>query len=274
MTGTRGTAVAALLGVRQYLRNSLFIVLLVALPPSFITLSFIVTPDVPAIVAVPEGDATLTPDVGMVNLHGAVMVPITASFLSGMLGMFVMVSSRGADRRLVGAGFPLARLLLVRLGIIATFSVLITLISVAVTLLDYRPDQLGFFLLVNLVSALQYAFLGALVGTFLSPMSGTYLMFFAPMIDVGLVQNPMFPRDSLAWWVQALPGYAPMEVLLDVSFSERFDSAGALAVALLYLVVLALFGLVAFWRIIAVRDARGTRSSSSRPRHRISTSPR
>jgi hypothetical protein len=253
----RGMAVATVLGLRQYLRNSLFIVLLVVLPPSFITLSFIVTPDVPAIVAVPDGDGTLRPDVGMVNLHGAVMVPITAAFLSGMLGMFVMVSSREADRRLVSAGYPLAQLLAVRLGIIAALSTVITLIAVGVTLLDYRPEQLPLFVLVNLVSALQYAFLGALVGTFLSPMSGTYLMFFAPMIDIGLVQNPMFPRDSVAWWVQALPGYAPMEVLLDVSFSGSFDSAGAFGVALVYLAALALLGLLAFWRVTATRGIRG-----------------
>jgi hypothetical protein len=254
--GIRGTAVATGLGVRQYLRNSLFVVLLVLLPPSFITLSFIVTPEVPAIVSVPEGERTLTPDVGMVNLHGAVMVPITAAFLSGLLGMFVMLSSRGADRRLVSAGYPLGQLLAVRLGIIGALSAAITLIAVGVTLLDYRPQQLQWFLVVNLVSALQYAFLGALVGTFLSAMSGTYLMFFAPMIDVGLVQNPMFPRDSVAWWVQVLPGYAPMEVLLDVSFSERFDSAGALGVALAYLAGLSLLGLIAFWRVTAPRGGR------------------
>jgi hypothetical protein len=255
--GVGGMAVATVLGVRQYLRNSLFVVLLVALPPSFITLSFIVTPDVPAIVRVPEGDRTLAADVGMVNLHGAVMVPITAAFLSGMLGMFVMLSSRGADRRLVSAGYPLGRLLAVRLAIIGALSAAITLISVGVTLLDFHPRQLELFLLVNLIAALQYAFLGALVGTFLSAMSGTYLMFFVPMIDVGLVQNPMFPRDSVAWWVQVLPGYAPMEVLLDVSFSERFDAGGALGVALAYLAVLAVVGLLAFWRVTAPRGTSG-----------------
>ena len=75
----------------------------------------------------------------------------------------------------------------------------ITLIAMGVTLIDFRPPQLGMFFLVNLLSALHYAFLGAVAGTFLSPMSGTYLMFFVPMIDIGLIQNSMFPRDTVAW---------------------------------------------------------------------------
>lgn len=245
--------VATVLGLRQYLRNSLFVVFLVLLPPTFITLSFIVTPDAALTVRVPEGGTTLQPDVGMADLHGALMVPMTVAFLAGILGLFVMLSSREADRRLVSAGYPLGRLLAVRLGIVAGMSLFITLIAVGVTLIAFRPPQPGFFVLVNLLSALHYAFLGAVAGAFLSAMSGVYLMFFVPMIDIGLIQNPMFPRDDVAWWAQLLPGYAPMEVLLDVSFSDGFDTAGALAVALLYLAVLAAVALLAFWRVTAPR---------------------
>lgn len=191
----------------------------------------------------------------MARLHGALMVPMTVAFLAGILGMFVMLSSREADRRLVSAGYPLGRLLAVRLGIVGGMTLFITLIAVAVTLVDFRPPQPGMFLLVNLLSALQYAFLGAVAGTFLSAMSGTHLMFFTPMIDVGLLQNPMFPRDAVAWWVRLLPGYAPMEMLLDVSFSDRFDTGGALAAALLYVVVLVAVGLLAFrWAILGRKD--------------------
>ena len=115
------------------------------------------------------------------------------------------------------------------------------------------PEQLLLFFVVNLVAALQYAFLGAAVGLFLSPMSGTYLMFFAPMIDIGLLQNPMFPRDQVAWWVQALPGYWPTEVLVDAAFTPDFDLADALLAAFSYLAVVALIGLLAFRRAIVGR---------------------
>jgi hypothetical protein len=76
-------------------------------------------------------------------------------------------------------------------------------------------------------------------------------MFFAPMIDIGLIQNPMFPRESVDWWVKLLPGYRPMDVLLDVSFTPSFDELSALLVSLLYLAALAALGLLAFRRAIA-----------------------
>ena len=47
-----------------------------------------------------------------------------------------------------------------------------------------------------------------------------------------------------------------MDVLLDVSFTDGFDTGGALAVALLYLAVLAAVGLFAFWRVTAPRGGR------------------
>jgi hypothetical protein len=257
-------SVATGLGLRQYLRNPLLIILLVIMPPSFITLSFIVTPDVGAIVGLTEDGQTLQRDVGMVNLHGAIMVPITTAFLGGLLGLFVMLNSREADRRLVNVGYPLGGLLAVRLAIIAGFSVFITVLSVGVTLIDFEPDQLGLFVVINLISTLQYAFLGAIIGTFLSPMAGTYLVFFAPMIDIGVIQNPMFPRETLAWWTKFLPGYGPMEVLLDASFTEHFDTSAELGVSILYLAVLGGFGFLAFWRAIVPRH-RASHPSGADP---------
>lgn len=241
--------VAIALGLRQYLRNGLFMVLLVVLPPAFITLSFLVTPEASLVVDVPEGGRSAATGVGMVKLHGAVMVPMTTAFLSGILGLFVMLSSREADRRLVASGYPLALLLTVRLALIMVFCLLITVLAVGFTLIDFRPPQPGLFFLINLVAALHYAFIGAIAGTFLSAMSGTYLVFFLPMIDLGLVQNPMFPRDTIAWWAKLLPGYTPIDVLVDVSFSSAFDTGAELAVALGYLVALGLVVTLLFRRV-------------------------
>lgn len=245
----RQLIVAIVTGLMQYLRNPLFVILLVILPPTFITLSFAVTPDAAFSVAVPEGGRTVDQPVGMVNLHGAVMVPITVAFLAGILGMFVMLSSREADRRLVHAGYPPFLQLLVRLGIITIISFFITLLAVAITVIDFVPEKPGLFFLINLVSALQYAFIGAVVGTFLSAMSGTYVMFFMPMIDIGMVQNPMFARGDVDWWVKALPGYTPMEVLMDISFTPAFDTAGEFTLALVYLLGLTAVTGALFWRL-------------------------
>lgn len=249
----REFAVALGMGARQYLRNPLFLILIVGLPPTFITLAFVATPDVPFILNIAEAGAAVVTTVGMINLHGAVMVPMTVAFLAGILGMFVMLSARQGDHRLVIAGYSPNLLLVVRLIIIAGMSLVITAISVGVTLISFQPEQLGIFFFVNLISALQYGFLGAIVGTFLSAMGGTYLIFFAPMIDVGLVQNPMFIRESADLWVKFLPGYAPMEVLVDVSFSAQLDTVNYLLVSVVYLAVIAIVAGYLFHRVVAVR---------------------
>jgi hypothetical protein len=45
--------------------------------------------------------------------------------------------------------------------------------------------------------------------------------------------------------VQALPGFRPMEVLVDVSFTATFDTGSDFLVALAYLGALLLLGLLA-----------------------------
>jgi len=241
------------MGAQQYLRNGLFITLLIIMPPAFITLSFTTTPDALLPVGLREGGGIQTVLLSMPDLHGALMVPMTAAFLSGFVGLFVMFNAREGDRRLVIAGYSLPNLLAVRLTMIVVLSLAITLLSVGVTLISFRPEQTGTFFLINLVSALQYAFLGAVAGTFLNAVSGTYLMFFAPMIDIGLVQNPMFPRESVQWWAKLLPGYAPMEVLTDISFTPGFDTWGFLGLSVLYVVALGAVAAVLFVRVTAAR---------------------
>ncbi len=244
---------AVVMGMKQYLRNPLSLILMVALPPTFITLSFIVTPDQPLVLSIPEGAGRIATSVGTVNLHGAIMVPITVAFLSGILGLFVMLGAREGDRRLVVAGYSPTLLLTVRLVIVAVISLVITAIAVGVTLVSFRPDQLGLFFLANLISALQYGFLGAIVGTFLSAMSGTYLIFFAPMIDVGVLQSPMFSRENIGLWVKFLPGYAPMEMLMDVSFSTSFNTGSFLLISLVYALAIAVAAGILFDRVVAIR---------------------
>jgi len=244
---------AITMAAKQYLRNPLFIILLVGLPPIFITLSFIVTPDDPFSLRVPEGDQQIVQAVGMPDLHGAIMVPITVAFLAGILGMFVMFSARQGDRRLVLAGYHPMLLLSVRLVVITVMSIVITILSVGITLLSWQPEQLGLFFVSNLLPAIQYGYLGAIAGTYLSATSGTYLMFFLPMIDVGLIQNPMFPRQDVELWVKLLPDYAPMEVLIDTSFSAGFDTGTFLLSATLYAVVLAVVAAVLFRRAVSLR---------------------
>ncbi len=59
----------------------------------------------------------------------------------------------------------------------------------------------------------------------------------------------MLARGEAAWWVKILPGYTPMEVLMDVSFTPGFDTGAELALALVYLLGLAAVAAALFWRL-------------------------
>ena len=52
-------------------------------------------------------------------MHAATMVPITAAFLAGLAGLFVVTGAADGDRRLVLAGFRAREVLAGRLGVIA-----------------------------------------------------------------------------------------------------------------------------------------------------------
>lgn len=51
--------------------------------------------------------------------------------------------------------------------------------------------------------------IGALAGALVGRLGGAYLMFFLPMMDIGVAQNPMFFDSAPQGWATVLPGYGP-----------------------------------------------------------------
>jgi hypothetical protein len=182
-------AVATRLGFREQARRPLLLVLLVGLPFFFITRAIAQTEQLPRTIGLPGGGEILT---NMRDIHGADMAAITIAFLAGLLGVFVMRSARQADRRLVVAGFRPAEALAPRLLVLATATALVLAVSVAVTALSFTPKQWPAFIAGNLLAGLIYAMLGALAGAAVGSLGATYLMLFGAMLDLGIVQNPMF----------------------------------------------------------------------------------
>jgi hypothetical protein len=123
---------------REYRRNLALWVLLVGLPIFFITLSIATTPDDPAPVELAEGGTRAITMLSMVDVHGAVMVAITVAFLAGLAGLFVVLGSAEADRRLVIAGFKPREVLAARLGVIVLAAVLVSAVSLAVTAASFN----------------------------------------------------------------------------------------------------------------------------------------
>jgi hypothetical protein len=130
-------------------------------------------------------------------------------------------------------------------------SLAVTLVSIAVALIDFRPEALGGFVAANLLIGVTYALIGALAALVVGRLGGAYLMFTLPMIDIGIYQDPMMVSGEPAFWMKLLPGFGGTRLALDAGFSSGFDEWTALAAALAWLV--ALFAAVAYV-LASVRD--------------------
>lgn len=244
-----GTRVAAGLkaGLRDYRRNRVLWVLLVAVPILFIVMAIMVTPNTPGRVALVDGARHFTALLSERRMHAATMVPITAAFLAGLTGLFVVTGSARTDRRLVVAGFRPREVLGARLGVIVSATVLTTAVAVAVSGAWYPPDQWLAFAAASLLISLTYAMVGMLLGPITGRLGGLYLILLLAFIDVGLGQTVMFSKDPPAWGA-FLPARGASRMLIDAAFTTRFDQAGGLLLALAWLAALAAASTVVFHR--------------------------
>ena len=248
MNGRASTATK--MGFREQLRRPLLIVLLVGVPFLFISWSIAITEPTPHLITLPGGEQIPTT---MKELHGAIMVPITVGFLAGLIGLFVIRSAIESDRRLVLAGFSPGEAIAPRLVVVLTATLIVLAVSLAVMAIDFTPASWLPFVLGNLLAGLIYAAIGALAGATIGRLGGAYLMFFLPMLDIGVAQNPMFFEGAPQGWASALPGYGPTRVLLDGAFSQSFDALGPLIVALAWLLGLSVAVIVLLRRSLGGR---------------------
>jgi hypothetical protein len=235
---------------REYRRNLALWALLVVVPIFFISVSIAITPDNPAPVELAEGGRRTISTLSMVDVHGAIMVAITVAFLSGLAGLFVVLGSAQADRRLVIAGFRAGEVLASRLGVIVLASLLVSGVSLAVTSASFTPRVWITFALATLAIALTYAMIGVVIGPLVGRLGGLYLMFLLPFLDLGIAQNRMFDAVPPAW-ASWMPGYGAVRVLVDGAFTPTFDETTGLLFALAWLVGVIAAAVGVFHRVAA-----------------------
>ncbi len=235
---------------REYRRNVALWVLLVGLPFFFITLSVIITPDQPAPVELVENGVRELTTLSMVDLHGAIMVPITVAFLAGLAGLFVVLGSVEADRRLVIAGYRPREVLAARLGVIALAAVLVSAVTLGVTAISFAPDVWATFTAATLMVALTYAMIGVVVGALVGRLGGLYLMFLLPFLDAGLAQNVMFQAAPPGWGAW-MPAHGAVRMLIDGAFTTGFDETAGLLLAIGWLGAITAVAALVFHRLSA-----------------------
>lgn len=237
--------------LREYQRNTLLLALLVVVPLIFITVSIYNTEDIPLTFLVSDGGERVSITESMVDVHGAIMVPITAAFLASLIGLFTMLGAARSDSRLQVAGASPVVITASRLGLILMLSAAVTLVSIGVALVDFRPDVLWSFVAGNLLIAITYSLLGALAALVVGRLGGAYLMFTLPMIDIGIYQDPMLVSGERELWMKLLPGFGGTRLVLDAGFTSSFDEWLPLVAALAWVAILlfiAIFGLFSIRR--------------------------
>lgn len=249
-------ATATRLGFREQARRPLLLVLLVGLPFFFITRAIAATEKLPRTIELAGGREVLT---NMRDIHGATMAAITVAFLAGLVGVFVMQSVRQADRRLVLAGFAPMQALTPRLLVLLAATGLVLVVSLAVTALSFTPQAWLAFAAGTLLVGMTYGLLGTLAGAVVGRLGATHLMLFGAMLDLGVVQNPMFGSGAPPSWAVALPGYGPGRVIVDGAFSGSFHAGGALALSIAWVLVLGVIVAVVLGRLVSVQDRAARR---------------
>ena len=140
-----------------------------------------------------------------------------AGFLSGLAMYFQVRSARAADRRLLMAGLPPARLIAAR----AVTGLLLAVLVSAVALLALaartgieRPDRV---IVGTLMFAVIYLAIGALVGVAIrNPVNGAVVILFIWIVDVffgpagssgDIVLTRWFPTHFVTLWMVDLPSH-------------------------------------------------------------------
>ncbi len=233
---------------RQLRRMPVMWVLIIGLPVAFISASIAATPDDPTPVELIENGKRGLSILSMADVHGAVMVPITIGFLASLAGLFVILDSAQADRRLSLTRFRTIEILAVRTTVIAIASLVATAVSIAVTAVSFNAVSWTIFIAANVLIALTYATIGVIVGPLFGRLGGLYVLLVLPFIDIGLAQNAMFDAAPPAWG-RYLPAHGAVRVMMDGAFTPTFDETGALLLALGWLAGLAALAIIVFRRV-------------------------
>lgn len=228
---------------RELRRNPVLWVLLALVPTVFVLLSDAITPSGHTPVVVVERGERLTQMFDPAAIHAGTMAPIAVASLGALVGVFLAVDSGPADQRLVLAGMRARALASARALVVAAAALGVTVVTGAVTATVFDAEQWATYLAANALVALIYAALGALAAPSLGRVTGVFVAFLAPFLDVGLAQSPML-RPEPAGWAHALPGYGPVRLALDGGLTPTFDAGRDLVLSAAWLLALGTLSIV------------------------------
>jgi len=224
-------------GLTDWGRNRVLWVLLAAVPAVFIVLATALAPGSTVRLTLDENGRQVTKVINLAfgaGIHPAFMAPIAIASLAALAGMFIILDSRAADRRLVLAGERAASLLAGRLALVAVAALLAAGVSLAVAAAVATVQQWGSYIAASVLLALTYALIGVILAPLFGRVAGVLVAFLVPFLDLGIAQDPMLYPAPPAW-AHFLPGYGGFRVLTDALLTPGFTRGGALLIALAWL---------------------------------------
>ena len=243
-TGPLGQLVTGLrMGGHDWRRTPMLWALLALVPSVFILLSDAITPHGHTPVVLREAGAKVTTMVDPAEIHAGTMAPVAVASLAALIGIFVVLDARAADRRLSLAGQHPAVLLATRLTLVLTAAAVATAVSLAITATVFDASNWGVYIGGNALLAVTYALIGVLLGPIFGRVSGTFMAFLIPFLDLAIGQSPML-RGEPTTWATWLPGYGGTRVMIDGALTSSFDEATSLAMGIGWITLLFLVAAV------------------------------
>lgn len=224
---------------RDMRRNPALWALLGLVPAVFILAAYAVTPNKSIVITLTENGRGFARAVRMPAVHGATMAPIAVASLAALIGLFGVLDSRDGDRRAALAGLRVRALLGSRLLLLVVTSLAATAIAMAATALVFDASRWTTYVSANVLIALTYALIGALLAPIVGRVGGTFIAFLLPFLDLAIVQSPMLHRTPTVL-SQFLPGYGGSRMLLDGALTRGFDQWRPLGIGLAWMLALGL----------------------------------
>lgn len=246
---------------RDARRNPALWALYVVVPVIFVLLADAITPEQPITLTVREHGRRLAESFFMPDVHAATMAPIAIASLAALAGLFTLLDSRDADRRTALAGLRPGALLAARLGVLAAAALLATAVSLAATASVFDAVRWPVYAAANVLIALTYALIGALLAPVFGRVGGVFMAFLLPFLDLGIAQSPML-HPQPATWAKALPAYGGVRIVLDGALTRGFDESGSLLLAVAWLAALSVLVSLAYRRMVAPHHRHGPAAES------------
>jgi hypothetical protein len=245
------------MGWHDWRRTPVLWTLLAVVPAIFILLADLTTPSGITAITVREGGVQLINMVDPADIHAGTMTPMAIGSLAALAGIFIVLDARSADQRLAVAGQPVSVVLATRLGMVMAAAAVATGVSLVVTATVFTPRQWGVYILANVLIAVTYAMIGVLLGPVFGKVSGVFMAFLIPFLDLGIGQSQMASGEPPTW-AHYLPGYGGTRILVDGAVTESFDEFGSLILASGWI------GLLGVAAVLLFRRTAGS-SPSGRP---------